>query len=158
MRNGVISLPPLPGGTAPAPPSCGLKNREVTLEKTNRALNPWKLGTLTRPAMAGILELCHSIGKVSGVLPNTPKSYAYGYISRRTHRRRLNSVPTLVEGGFQYSRIRSTKYRVRLLHVVSDADTGLGFLVRSQAVVQITAQTQIYGPVSLCDRVLHVQG
>src|SRR5439155_20181391 len=64
----------------------------------------------------------------------------------------------LVEGGFQYSRIRSTKYRVRLLHVVSDADTRLGFLVRSQAVVQITAQTLIYGPVSLCDRVLHVQG
>src|ERR1700675_1011198 len=33
-------------------------------------------GTLTRPATPGILEWCHSIGKVSGVLPNTPKSYA----------------------------------------------------------------------------------
>src|SRR2546425_13237195 len=76
MRNGVISLPPLPGGTAPAPPSCGLKKRAATLEKTKRAENPWKSGTLTRPATAGILELCHSIGKVSGVLPNTPKSYA----------------------------------------------------------------------------------
>src|SRR5437867_1841230 len=71
---GDIASASIPGGTAPAPPSCGLKNREVTLEKTNRALNPWKLGTLTRPATAGILELCHSIGKVSGVLPNTPKS------------------------------------------------------------------------------------
>src|SRR5437867_9251449 len=98
MRNGVISLPPLPGGTAPAPPSRGLKTRAATLEKTKRAENPWKLGTLTRPATAGILELCHSIGKVSGVLPNTPKSYALWYISRRTHRRRLNSVPTLVAG------------------------------------------------------------
>src|SRR6476646_7205443 len=29
-----------------------------------------------RPANPGILELCHSIGKVSGVLPKTPKSYA----------------------------------------------------------------------------------
>src|ERR1700757_3818707 len=34
------------------------------------------LGTLTRPAIPGILELCHSIGNVSGVAPNTPKSYA----------------------------------------------------------------------------------
>src|ERR1700756_5741064 len=34
------------------------------------------LGTLTRPANPGILELCHSIGNVSGVAPNTPKSYA----------------------------------------------------------------------------------
>src|SRR5256712_2819342 len=77
---GVIPLPPLPGGTAPAPPSCGLKKRAATLEKTKRAENPWKLGTLTRPATAGILEVCHSIGKVSGVVPNTPKSYAlWGY-------------------------------------------------------------------------------
>src|SRR5207245_10483730 len=75
-RSGVLSLRPLPGGTAPAPPRCGLKTRAATLEKTNSAENPWKLGTLTRPATAGILELCHSIGKVRGVLPNTPKSYA----------------------------------------------------------------------------------
>src|SRR6266550_7224387 len=76
MRNGVKTLPLLPGGTAPAPPNCGLKNREVTLENTNSAENPWMFGTLTRPATAGILELCHSIGNVSGVAPNTPKSYA----------------------------------------------------------------------------------
>ena len=75
IRNGVISLPVVvPGGTAPAPPSCGLKNRAATLEKTKRAENPWMFGTLMRPATPGILELCHSIGKVSGVLPNTPKS------------------------------------------------------------------------------------
>src|SRR6266436_5295746 len=76
MRNGVISVPPVPVGTVPAPPSCGVKNRAATLEKTNRAENPWTFGTLTRPATAGILELCHSIGNVSGVAPNTPKSYA----------------------------------------------------------------------------------
>src|SRR5438132_8894666 len=79
-------------------------------------------------------------------------------IQHRIGTSRAGKDEVLVEGGFQYPRIRSTKYRVRLLYVVSDADTGLGFLVRSQAVVQITAQTQIYGPVSLCDRVLHVQG
>src|SRR5437879_12948119 len=77
MRNGVISLPPLPGGTAPAPPSCGLKKRAATLENTKRAENPWKLGTLTRPATAGILELCHSIGKASGVLPQRRTSDAF---------------------------------------------------------------------------------
>src|ERR1051325_11432576 len=77
MRKGVISLPTVdPGGTAPAPPSCGLKNHDVTLEKTQSAVRPWKFGTLIRPANAGIFELCHSIGNVSGVLPNTPKSYA----------------------------------------------------------------------------------
>src|SRR4030088_3163581 len=75
MRNAEIPLPPVPGGTAPAPPSCGVKKRAATLEKTKRAENPWMFGTLTRPANPGIFELCHSIGKVSGVLPNTPKSY-----------------------------------------------------------------------------------
>src|SRR2546428_6502986 len=76
MRKGVISLPPLPGGTAPAPPSCGLKKRAATLEKTKRAENPWKLGTLTRPATAGILGVCHSIRKARGGVPQTAKSYA----------------------------------------------------------------------------------
>ena len=38
------------------------------------AENPWKLGTLTRPANPGILELCHSIGKVIGVAPRMLKS------------------------------------------------------------------------------------
>src|SRR6266481_2584172 len=76
MRNGVFPAAPVPGGTAPAPPSWGVKNRAATLENTKRAENPWMFGTLTRPATAGILELCHSMGKVSGVAPNTPKSYA----------------------------------------------------------------------------------
>ena len=61
-------------GAAPAPPICGVKKRDATLEKTNSPVKPWKLGTLTRPAKPGILELCHSMGKVSGVLPKTPKS------------------------------------------------------------------------------------
>src|SRR6266566_2101538 len=76
MRNAVNEFPTVPEGTAPAPPIWGVKKRAATLEKTMSAENPWKLGTLTRPANPGILELCHSIGNVSGVLPKTPKSYA----------------------------------------------------------------------------------
>src|ERR1043166_1424936 len=72
MRNGV----PLCPTVTPKPPIWGGKKRAFTLEKTKRAVNPWKLGTLTRPAKPGILELCHSMGNVSGVLPKTPKSYA----------------------------------------------------------------------------------
>src|SRR5438128_12462110 len=94
----------------------------------------------------------------STLFPYTTLFRSQKRIQHRIGTSRAGKDEVLVEGGFQYSRIRSTKYRVRLLHVVSDADTGLGFLVRSQAVVQITAQTQIYGPVSICDRVLHVQG
>jgi len=40
MRNGVMSVPIVPGGTASAPPSCGVKNRAATLEKMNSADNP----------------------------------------------------------------------------------------------------------------------
>src|SRR5580765_5404266 len=76
MRNAVNAFPIVPGGTAPAPPTWGVKKRAATLEKTKRAENPWMFGTLTRPATPGIFELFHSIGNVSGVLPNTPKSYA----------------------------------------------------------------------------------
>ena len=60
---------PAADGAAPAPPTCGVKNRAATLEKTMSAENPWMFGTLTRPANPGILELCHSIGKVIGVAP-----------------------------------------------------------------------------------------
>ena len=74
MRNGVNAVPTVPEGTAPAPPICGVKKRAATLEKTISAEKPWKSGTLTRPANPGILELCHSIGKVMGVLPSTLKS------------------------------------------------------------------------------------
>ena len=74
MRNAVNASPSVPAGTAPAPPIWGVKKRAATLEKTIRAETPWKFGTLTRPANPGILELCHSIGKVMGVLPSTLKS------------------------------------------------------------------------------------
>src|ERR1700686_4079894 len=63
-------------GTAPAPLSWGVKNRAATLEKTISAVNPWKVGTLTRPANPGILELSHAMGKKMGVLPRMLKSYA----------------------------------------------------------------------------------
>src|ERR1700739_4831043 len=71
MRN----TPPAADGVAPAPPSWGWKNREATLENTINAEKPWKLGTLTRPAYPGILELCHSMGNVIGVEPRMLKSY-----------------------------------------------------------------------------------
>src|ERR1700683_4348321 len=66
---------PAPVATvAPAPPICGGKKRAATLEKTISAEKPWISGTLTRPAYPGIFELCHSMGKVIGVLPSTLKS------------------------------------------------------------------------------------
>src|ERR1700724_1776409 len=40
------------------------------------AENPWKFGTLTRPANPGILDLSHAMGKKIGVLPRMLKSYA----------------------------------------------------------------------------------
>ncbi len=66
---------PAPVATvAPAPPIWGWKKRAATLEKTISAEKPWISGTLTRPAYPGIFELCHSMGKVIGVLPSTLKS------------------------------------------------------------------------------------
>src|SRR5216684_3418340 len=67
--------PPGAEGVAPAPPICGAKYRAATLEKTIRAEKPWKLGTLTRPANPGILDLCQATGNVIGVLPRMLKSY-----------------------------------------------------------------------------------
>src|SRR6266702_5067857 len=63
----------------------------------------------------------------------------------------------LVEWGFQHSRIRSAKNRVGLLDVVGDADTRLGFAMRSEAVVNIATQSQIYGPVPPGNRILQEQ-
>ena len=62
------------GRRRPCPPNWGSKKREATLEKTMSAEKPWKFGTLTRPAYPGILELCHSMGNVIGVLPRMLKS------------------------------------------------------------------------------------
>src|SRR6266851_1376207 len=67
--------PPGAEGVAPAPLSCGRKNRAATLEKTMSAENPCRFGTLTRPANPGILELCHATGKKMGVFPSMLKSY-----------------------------------------------------------------------------------
>src|ERR1700745_991727 len=72
MRN----TPPGADGVAPAPPIWGRKKRAATLEKTVNAVRPWKFARLTRPATPGILELCHWIGNVIGVLPRMLKSYA----------------------------------------------------------------------------------
>src|SRR5215470_8134908 len=63
-------------GVAPAPPSCGVKNLAATLEKTVCAANPWKLGTLIRPAKPGIFDRSHSTGNAIGELPRTLKSKA----------------------------------------------------------------------------------
>src|ERR1700716_1056409 len=64
----------------------------------------------------------------------------------------------LIEGGFQQTRIGNAKDCVRLLHIVGDSEARLGFFVRREAVVQVAAQTQIHGPISLGDCVLHVEG
>ena len=61
-------------GSRPAPPTWGVKKRAATLENTTNAENPWKFGTLRRPAYPGIFERSHSTGKVIGVLPSTLKS------------------------------------------------------------------------------------
>src|SRR5580704_10245468 len=63
-------------GFAPAPATCGVKNRAATLDITTKAVNPWKFGTDPRIANPGILDRAHSIGKVIGVLPRTLKSKA----------------------------------------------------------------------------------
>src|SRR6478672_11835967 len=65
MRNGVMSVPPLPGGTAPAPPSCGVKNRAETLEKTKRAENPWS----TRIGLPSYPQLPKSLYDLQSCLP-----------------------------------------------------------------------------------------
>jgi hypothetical protein len=72
MRN----TPPGAERTAPAPLTCGRKNRADTVEKTMSAENPCKFGMLTRPANPGILDLSQAIGKKIGVFPRTLKSYA----------------------------------------------------------------------------------
>src|ERR1041385_6638394 len=77
-------------GVAPAPLTCGRKNRAETVEKTTCAENPCRSGMLTRPANQhpgpawmltrpanpGILDLSHAIGKKIGVFPRMLKSYA----------------------------------------------------------------------------------
>src|SRR5262249_51993145 len=75
MRNGVNSPATDETGTEPAPPICGVKNRAATLDITTYAVNPCRFVRFVRAVKPGILELCHSIGKVIGVLPSTLKSY-----------------------------------------------------------------------------------
>src|SRR5579863_75558 len=66
----------LPTGMMGNPATCGREKRAATLDITTYAVNPWTSGTLRRIAYPGILELAHSMGKVMGVLPTTPKSKA----------------------------------------------------------------------------------
>src|SRR3981081_1380633 len=61
-----------------------------------------------------------------------------------------------VERCFQQARIGNAKDGVRLLYVVGDSEARLSFFMRRQAVVQIAAQAQIHGPISLRDCVLYV--
>src|ERR1700739_1831152 len=75
MRNGVEPDASTADGTAPAPPSWGVKKRAATLENTARAENPCRFGTLMRPAYPGIFERSHSTGNVIGVFPRMLKSY-----------------------------------------------------------------------------------
>src|ERR1700743_2731344 len=72
MRKG---KPPFPT-VAPAPATCGGKNRAATEDITTNIDRLWKLGTSARSAKPGIFELCQSIGKEIGVLPSTLKSNA----------------------------------------------------------------------------------
>src|SRR3954463_12076083 len=72
MRNTPVGA----AGVAPAPLTCGVKNLAATVDITTSAENPWKFGMLTRPAYAGILDLCQPMGKNIGELPSTLKSYA----------------------------------------------------------------------------------
>src|SRR3984957_3198298 len=67
---------PLPPTVAPAPATCGGKNRAATEDITTNAERLWKFGTSARRAKPGIFELCQSIGNVIGVLPSTLKSKA----------------------------------------------------------------------------------
>src|SRR5580700_6964920 len=74
---------PVNGGMMGAPATCGAKKRAATPESITNAVSPWKSGTLARIAYPGIFELLHSIGKVTGVLPTTPKSKAlWVYLQR----------------------------------------------------------------------------
>ena len=70
MRNGSPVCPTV----APAPPTCGGKNRAATDDITAYALSPWIGVRFARSANPGIFELCHSIGNVIGVFPSTLKS------------------------------------------------------------------------------------
>src|ERR1017187_3801527 len=73
MRNAPATGTP---GVAPIPLTCGLKNLAATLDITTSAVKPWISGTFARMAYPGILEPCHSIGKVIGGWPKMLKSYA----------------------------------------------------------------------------------
>ena len=48
MRNTAVD--PSEDGVVPIPLTCGPKKRAATDEKTVKAVNPWKFGTLTRTA------------------------------------------------------------------------------------------------------------
>ena len=51
-----------------------LRQEESRGQIISCAVNPCLLGTVKRKVYPGILDLCHSMGKVMGVAPTIPKS------------------------------------------------------------------------------------
>ena len=70
---------------------------------------------------------------------------------------RAGQHQVFVERSFQHPRVGNAKHRVGLLHVVGDAQAGLGFAMGCQPVVEIAAQAEVERPASLGDRVLHIE-
>src|SRR5436305_13400746 len=79
-------------------------------------------------------------------------------VQHRIGTARAGKYQVLVERGFQYARIRGTEDSIGLLNVVRDTQPWFGFVVRSQAVVEIAAQTQIKRPIAFGNRVLDEHG
>src|SRR5690348_16545058 len=98
MRKGVDAAPTVPAGTAPAPP----KNRAATLENTARAVKPWKLGTLTRPAYPGIFDRSHSMGNVIGVPEHTEVIGVVGVFPNVLAGKHHIASESLLEAGVEF--------------------------------------------------------
>src|SRR5215471_2726115 len=62
----------------------------------------------------------------------------------------------LVERGFEHPSIRRAKHGTCLLDVVSHPHARLRFCMRSEAVIDVAAHSDVEGPVSLADRILHI--
>ncbi len=76
MRNGS----PLCPTVAPAPAVCGGKKRAFTEDIRTNAEKPWVAGTSVRSVNPVIFELCQSMGKVMGVLPNHALTSAFEHL------------------------------------------------------------------------------
>ena len=91
----------------------------------------------------------------------TERRYAGGGREKRIQNRIGTSYAgkhqVLIEGRFQRARIRNTQYGIGTLDVISDTKSRFGFPMCRKSVVEITAQSQVEGPVSFGDRVLNVE-